>query len=294
MPKNSRPDNQPASPKRRRFLQWIAGATLLGTGATAAYGERVEANDLQVVHQDIAVAGWPAGTPPLRVGQLSDLHCDRAAALARARRAAEMLRAQRPDVVFLTGDYISEKPLRWAAPAAQALAPLTAVPGGVFCILGNHDWTNFRWRPGDAGIVARALSEVGFTVLRNDAAPLPQAPGVWLIGLDDRFAGKQDVARALRDVLPGACKILLVHEPDYADEAPPGFALQLSGHSHGGQIRLPGLPPLHVPKYSTHYPEGLQQGPHHPIYTTRGIGMIGPQMRLFCPPEVTVLNLHAA
>ena len=84
--------------------------------------------------------------------------------------------------------------------------------------------------------------------------------------------------------------MLLVHEPDYADEAPPGFALQLSGHSHGGQIRVPGLPPLHVPKYSTHYPEGLQQGPHHPVYTTRGVGTTGPPIRLFCPPEVTVLT----
>ena len=115
-----------------------------------------------------------------------------------------------------------------------------------------------------------------------------------MVGLDDRYAGRQDVARALDSVPPDVCKLLLVHEPDYADEAPAGFALQLSGHSHGGQVRVPGLPPLHVPKYSTHYPEGLQQGPHHPVYTTRGVGTTGLPIRLFCPPEVTVLTLHAA
>ena len=84
-----------------------------------------------------------------------------------------------------------------------------------------------------------------------------------------------------------------MHEPDYADEAPPGFALQLSGHSHGGQIRIPGLPAFHCPKYGRHYPEGLRQGPHHPVYTTRGVGTIGPPIRLFCPPEVTVLTLRS-
>ena len=277
---------------RRRFFTRLFCTTLLGAGAAGAYGDRVEANDLQVTQVDVPIAGWPTGTPPLRVGQLGDMHCDSEHAVARTRRAAEMLLAQKPDVVFLTGDYISEKPRRWATPAAEALAPLLAVPGGVFCVLGNHDWANYHWLTRSADHVAQALSDVGFTVLRNDARPLPQAPGVWVVGLDDRYANRQDVARALGPVPPGACKVLLVHEPDYADEAPPGFAVQLSGHSHGGQIRLPGLPPFHVPKYSTRYPEGLQQGPHHPVYTTRGIGTTGPPIRLFCPPEVTVLHLH--
>ena len=292
MSNSRKPDNQPKSAKRRRFLQWATGATLLGAGGAAVYGEAIEANDLQVTHLDISIPSWPAGTPSLRVGQLTDLHCDSAHATARTLRAAEMLLAQKPDVVFLTGDYISEKPHRWAARAAEALAPLTAAPGGVFCILGNHDWNDDRPDGRSADRVAAALAGVGFTVLRNASAPLSQAPGVWVVGLDDRYTGKQDLARALRDVPPGVCKLLLVHEPDYADEAPPGFALQLSGHSHGGQIRLPGLPPLHVPKFSTHYPEGLYQGPHHPLYTSRGVGTTGPPIRLFCPPEVTVLHLH--
>ena len=201
-----------------------------------------------------------------------------------------MLLAQRPDVVFLTGDYISYKPHAWVTPAADAVAPLAqALPGRVFAVLGNHDW----WSRGQE-LLTDAFGERGVTVLRNRSVPLPSVPGVWVVGLDDRCKSKQDPALALARVPEGVIKLLLVHEPDYADEAPPGFALQFSGHSHGGQIRLPGLPPLHTPKYGRRYPEGLRQARHHPVYTTRGVGLMGPQMRLFCPPEVTVLRLFPA
>ena len=98
-----------------------------------------------------------------------------------------MLLAERPDIVFLTGDYVTYKPHRWAPRAADALAPLAAVPGGVFCVLGNHDW----WCGGHE-IVPHALRQVGFTVLRNEAAPLPQAPGVWVVGLEDRCVNRQN------------------------------------------------------------------------------------------------------
>ena len=104
----------------------------------------------------------------------------------------------------------------------------------------------------------------------------------------------QDPVQALRGVPQDAVKILLVHEPDYADEAPVGFALQLSGHSHAGQIRLPGLPPLHCPVYGRKYPEGVQQANNHLVYTSRGVGMMGPQMRFCFQPEVTLLTINPA
>ena len=146
------------------------------------------------MRRDVPLAAWPPGTPPLRVGQLSDLHCDGRAAVRRTERAVEMLLAEKPDVVFLTGDYVTYKPHRWAPQAADALAPLAAVPGGVFCVMGNHDW----WCGGHE-LVPHALRRVGFTVLRNQAAPLPQAPGVWVVGLEDRCVNRQDPERACRD-----------------------------------------------------------------------------------------------
>lgn len=278
--------NEPKSPARRRFLKVAATGLVAGIGTTA-YAHDVEPNHPRVEEREIALAGWPRAAAGMRIGQLSDFHCQDEHSVARTRQAVQMMLAQKPDVVFLTGDYISHGPADyWARRCTDALAPLTGVPGGVFAILGNHDW----WAP---NTVARHLRRVGFQNLRNQSVPLPHAPGVWIVGLDDRYVCVQDPKVALEGVPPDALKLLLVHEPDYADEAPAGFALQLSGHSHGGQIRLPGLP-LHCPKYGRRYPEGLQQGPHHPVYTSRGIGMMGPQMRFCCPPEVTILQMRPA
>lgn len=277
--------NKPKSRARRRFLKWTLGAAAVGSGVVG-YEGRVDANALTVTTHDVYIKGWPASRAGLRVGQLSDLHCDNAHAVERAERAVRMLLAQKPDVVFLTGDYITYRPARWAAPTVEAVRPLTQVPLGCCAVLGNHDW----WCGGGL-LLARKLRQAGITVLRNQSVPLPGGEGVWVVGLDDRCVNKQDAETALAGVPADACKLLLIHEPDYADESPSGFALQLSGHSHAGQIRLPGLPPLHCPRYGQRYPEGLQQGPHHPVYTTRGVGMVGPQIRLFCPPEVTLLRV---
>jgi hypothetical protein len=175
------------------------------------------------------------------------------------------------------------------AAAAAALRPLADVPHGAFAVLGNHDW----WS-GDPDYVADQLHSVGFTVLRNRSAPVKGSKELWVVGLEQRCDNLQDPVRALQGVPEDAVKLLLIHEPDFADEAPPGFALQFSGHSHGGQVRIPGLPPLIVPTYSRHYPEGLRQAPYHRVYTTRGVGMVSPRFRLCCPPEVAVIRLVRA
>lgn len=283
--------NKPGSPARRRFLKTAAAGTVVGIGLPL-YGHEVEAEHLEVVHQEVRLAGWPPTLAGLRIGQLSDLHCHDARAVTRTARAAQMLVAQKPDAVFLTGDYITGQGDRgWARPCAEALAPLVSAPRGVYAVLGNHDWYSGHYTDRQE-YVSQQLSGVGFQVLRNRSVPLPGAAGVWLVGLDDRAVGAHNPVEALQGVPETAIKLLLVHEPDYADEAPLGFALQLSGHSHAGQIRIPGLPPLHCPQYGQRYPEGLQQTTQHPVYTTRGVGMMGPQIRFCCPPEVTVLTLY--
>lgn len=287
-PKKSR--RGPASPARRRFLKSVTAAVVTAGVAAPVYGHECEAEHLEVVRRDIHVQGWPRSLAGLRIGQLSDLHCQDDRAVDRTARATRLLVAEKPDVVLLTGDYISgSHSSDWAAPCARALAPLASAPRGVFASLGNHDW--YGGRP---DIIAGELARVGFHVLRNGSAPLPGAPDVWLVGLDSVSMHRQDVAAALSGVPPAAAKVLLAHEPDFADSMPPGFLFQLSGHSHAGQVRLPGLPPLHCPELGKLYPEGWQRTTRHPVYTTRGVGMMGPQVRLFCPPEVTVLTVQPA
>ena len=271
---------------RRRFLRRL-GLTAVVGGGFGAYSLYGEPDDVVVANVDVHITGWPATAAGMRIGQISDLHCDCDHAVERTKYAVALLLAQKPHVVAITGDYITIGLEHWVTASAQALAPLTSVPGGAVAILGNHDW----WS-GKHLRIAQELSRVGITVLSNDAKPIPHADGAWFVGLDDRMVKKHDPIRALAGVPADAIKILLVHEPDYADEAPPGFVLQLSGHSHGGQVRIPGLPPLIVPPFSSHYPEGLRQGPHHQVYTTRGVGMINPQIRLFCRPEVAVLRIY--
>ena len=278
--------NIPLSPARRRFLKTVAVGAVTGLG-TGAYAYEWEPDHPEIVQRDVRLAGWPRSAAGLRIGQLSDLHCQSEAAVARTARAARLLLAQHPDIVFLTGDYVSDRHgVGWAAACADALAPLARVERGVFAILGNHDWAGPEQ-------VLRELTRVGFTVLRNRSSPLPGVPNAWLVGIDSRSHNAQNPIQALEGVPDAAVKLLLMHEPDYADEAPLGFALQLSGHSHGGQIRLPLLPP-HYPTYGRQYPEGLQQAAHHLVYTTRGVGMMGPQMRFCCPPEVTILTIQPA
>lgn len=285
------PKHKPASPARRRFLK-TAAVGALALGGTALYAGEAEPEHLEIVEKDVKLPGWPGSASGLRIGQLSDLHCQSDRAVARTKRAVALLLEQKPDVIFLTGDFVSSSS-RYILACTEALASITAVPRGVFAVLGNHDWGG-RHAGQRPATLTRELTRIGIHVLRNRSVELPGTPGVWLVGLDPRSMAAQDPEKALRTVPEEAVKLLLVHEPDFADEAPLGFALQFSGHSHGGQIRLPGLPPLHCPNFGQQYPEGLQQAANHPVYTTRGIGMIGPQMRFCCPPEVTVLTLYPA
>ena len=282
--------NTPKSASRRRFLK---GAALLGltSGATAAYGHGVEQERLTRMETVVPVAGWPAERDGWRIGVLSDFHCDRPRAVARTKRAVAMLLALKPDVVFLPGDFVSGHHANdWIGPCAEALRPLTQVSGGAYGVLGNHDWKNAR-----ADAVAHGLEAVGVHLLRNTSLPISNISNTYVIGVDDVIARADNWPQAMRRVPPGTFRFLLVHEPDVADALGPlGLTLQISGHSHGGQIRLPGLGPLHTPDMASNYPEGLRQAPHHRVYTTRGVGVMGPQMRLFCPPEVTLLKIVSA
>jgi uncharacterized protein len=282
-------EKTPRSPARRRFLKRLALGGALFTTASSAYAYAVEPDDLQVAEVDVRIPGLPAEAEGLRVGQITDTHCDTKHACKRAAEAAKLLMRQKPDIVLLTGDYITSDPRGRMAGAAKALEAVSDAPRGAFAVLGNHDW----WG-GDPQYVVEQLIGIGCTVLQNRSVELPGTGGVWLVGLKQRCDNMQSPEHALRGVPADAVKLMMIHEPDYADEAPPGFALQFSGHSHGGQVRIPGLPPLHVPTHGRRYPEGLRQGPNHQVYTSRGVGMIGIKVRFCCPPEVAVIRLLKA
>jgi len=161
---------------------------------------------------------------------------------------------------------------------------------GSFAVLGNHDYNT------DAEFVTDALRSHGINVLRNSNRPIEQNGGrLWLLGTNDALFSEARLESALANVPARETKILLAHEPDLADQSSRyGIDVQFSGHSHGGQIRIPGLRPAWLPPLARKYYDGYYRVNGLQLYTNRGIGTIGLPFRFLCPPEVTLVTLRAA
>ena len=256
----------------------------------------VESNYPHVVRMEIPLTRLPEAFDGLTIAQLSDFHYDHFSAVP-IRKAVETVQSLKPDLIALTGDFVTvpvlERPTSLrraastAAPCAQILQGLQA-PMGKFAILGNHD--------GEAGGVriARMLSDHGVPVLRNKAVPLERGiDRLWVVGIDDVLRGEPDLGAAIGKIPANEATILLAHEPDFADEASlRPIDLQLSGHSHGGQVWIPGIGAPWLPPLSRKYPRGLYQVGNLTLYTNIGIGTIRAPVRINCPPEITLITLR--
>ena len=202
----------------------------------------------------------------------------------------------RPDAVFLTGDFVTASPTgrertaraEHAWPCADVLRRIES-PLGCFAVLGNQDYDT------NADVVAEALSTGSrIQVLRNRAIAMERdGARLWLAGIDNVTANRAKPAVALQGVPKQECTLVAVHEPDFADEMrkfPVEF--QMSGHSHGGQVRCPGVGALYLPMGARKYPKGHYQLGELQLYTNRGIGVVGIPVRFLCPPEITVFTLR--
>jgi len=286
-----------SSTSRRKFLQ--AGAAVAAAGALAVVGDGVifEANRPQLVSIEIPLSRLAESWDGFRIVQLSDLHYDDHFSAVPLTKAVALINRLQPDLVVVTGDFVTtpfgrhRSDLRRAAraiePCARLLAQMGARVGIVGC-LGNHDLGT------DPAYVSAVLESHGISVLRNRSMPLERdGARLWLAGLDDVLEGKPDLALALKGVPPAEPVILLAHEPDFADYVTHAD-LQLSGHSHGGQIRVPLLGAPYLPAMGRKYPRGLRQIGPLTLYTNIGLGTIVVPMRLDCPPEVTLITLRRA
>lgn len=259
----------------------MAGFSVCGG---AGYVTRVEPRWLALGHVDVWFPHLPLHLDGFTIAQLSDLHRGPEVSAEEIAQAVRLvLRQEGIALIVLTGDYVSRS-AGYAPSCAEALAPLAA--SKVLACLGNHDhWT-------DADVVAAALTDVGIDVLRNAAQEV--ADGLWVAAVDDVWERHADLERALGRVPAGATIVLLAHEPDYADTAAADgrMHLQLSGHSHGGQVRLPFLGPLVLPYLARKYSAGLYTVGEMSLYVNRGVGLIAPAIRLNCRPEVTLITLR--
>ena len=243
----------------------------------------------------IRLARLPQEFDGFRIAQISDIHFGPFMGKDGVQRALDLVRPFKPDFVALTGDFVSHSlghrhgpaGAHHAEPCADALVNYQEAP--LIAILGNHDhWNN-------AEIVASALQERGIRLLRNSAFPLERGGRrLWIAGVDDPLSSVANMDLTLRKVPAEEATILLAHEPDFVDYAARfPIDLQMSGHSHGGQVRVPGIGPLILPQMGRKYPQGLYQVGNLQLYTNIGLGVVEPPVRLNCPPEVTLITLQA-
>lgn len=296
--------------RRRTVLQLAGGAAVAAAGRGAAWAREPEER-LRVVRHRIAPACWPAGLPPLTIACIADPHVgapDTPPELLE--HVVERTNALRPDMVVLLGDYgadhrIAPRFRPGMAEVAAILAELKA-PLGVHAVLGNHDWwedldtQNGRGKP--LPEAAEAFAAAGLPVLHNESRRvLHHGRPVRIAGLGSQWAyytrrgahlGADDLERTL-DGTADAPTILLAHEPDIFPQVPGRVAVTLSGHTHGGQVRMGRWSPVVPSRFGNRYAYGhVVEGGRH-LVVSGGIGTGLMPVRLGMPPEITLVELGA-
>jgi len=244
-----------------------------------------EANSLSLERVEIYLERLPPKLDGFKIIQLSDTHHSPLTSLDHIKRAVKIANRLKPDMFILTGDYVSHE-REYIAPVAAVLGKLKA-KYGIHACLGNHDhWT-------DAELVTHLFRGEGINVLINEGFRFETKRGsFWLCGVDDHMAGKTDLTAALRGSFPDEMKLLLAHNPViFRESTRVGVDLTLSGHTHGGQIRLRDTEKNIIPRRRK---AGLHKRRDSQIYITRGIGTVVVPMRYQCPPEISLLELRCA
>ena len=243
-----------------------------------------EANSLSLERVTITLDRLPKALDGFKIVQLSDTHHSPFTSIEHIQRAVKIANRLRPDIFLLTGDYVSHD-REYIAPVAAALGKLKSKYGTYAC-LGNHDhWT-------DADLVTHLFRGEGINMLINEGLRIEaRGASFWLAGVDDYMVGKTDLPAAMKGSYPDELKLLLAHNPIiFREAARLGIDLTLSGHTHGGQVKVRDdakrLFPQRKLKAGLYYRKNSQ------IYITRGIGTVVVPMRYRCPPEISLLELR--
>lgn len=294
-------------PSRRFFLRGLV-ASLLAAVALPAYAFFVEPSvRLRVKRWRVARDDWP-DDQPIRIAVVSDLHMGEPfVTIDRLSQIVARTNALGADLIVILGDLVAgHHYVQKSIPVADTVAVLKdlAAPLGVYAILGNHDWWDDlgaqRRRKGPV-IAQKALEAVGIPVLENRALQL--ANGVWLAGLGSqvalvdgggRFSGVDDLPGTMAQVPEGEPVVLLAHEPDIFPEVPERVALTLSGHTHGGQVRLFGWSPVVPSRYGNRFAYGRVTEAGRHLVVSGGIGCSILPVRFGVVPEITLVEMSRA
>ncbi|MEH7246324.1 metallophosphoesterase [Neobacillus niacini] len=285
----------PKKMKRRTFLKSTIGTvlTVLGLGSGGYfYANRIEPSLLEINNIDIKHSLIPSSFTGVKIVQFSDTHLGFHYTLNQLEKLVNKINHLQPDLIFFTGDLLDEpnkyNEIKKIAPILQNLKATM----GKYCIYGNHDHGGYG-----SEIYKNVMELSNFTVLLNESILIKQKDGstISLMGIDDRMLGKPDLEHVMKQVPEDSFKLLLSHAPDIADEAQTyQIHWQLSGHSHGGQVKIPFVGALVIPPFAQNYPEGYYSiGESNPLelYVNRGIGTTRLPFRFMAKPELTVFTL---
>jgi len=279
---------------RRKFLRAFGG-TVLGAAAMGAggwtYATKIEPNWFDVVPVELHLPRLDPAFSGFRLVQISDIHASEAMTAAQVAEACQMVLALKPDLVAITGDFVdardgAQAALKGLRSVLSALSEQVQVVG----VLGNHDYY------AGAESVRQMMRTAQITDLTNGVLTLERSGSMLhFAGLDDIWRGEPDLQKVLQQTPDSGAAVILVHEPDYArtTSAAGRFDLQISGHSHGGQVALPLLGPLVLPHLGKEFPSGLYQVGEMFQYTNRGLGTSYIRVRFNCRPEITAFTLRS-
>lgn len=269
------------SATRRDVLKALL-ATSVGaaTGATA-YGVVYERHQIGVTAIETPVSGLPPALDGLRLGLITDIHHSAMVSADDVTRAVDLLAATRPDLIVLGGDYVTYGDRRFVGPVAERLGPLAGAPNGSFAVLGNHD---------DDRHMPAALAAKGFEVLKDQRTALTvRGERLDIAGIRFWTRRPADLAQVLGGT--GETTLLLAHDPRRLTEAALfDVQLVLSGHTHGGQVLLPGFGAIAGRKFPVL--SGFASNGGTSIFVSRGVGTVYVPVRINCPPEVAVVTLR--
>ena len=266
---------------RRDFLR---SATAISVGALAgvgAYGVAYERHQIERITRDVPVRGLPPALDGLRIGMITDVHHSSVVSADDVTRAVMLLKEAAPDIVVLGGDYISFFDRSYIGPVAELLAPLANAPHGSFAVLGNHD---------DEKEVPAALAARGFTVLKDQRTSLTiKGERLDLAGIRFWTRTPREIAGVLNGT--GGTTMLLAHDPRRLVEAAAlDVQLVLSGHTHGGQVIVPGVGAVARRKFPVL--AGYATRENTSIFVSRGVGTVYVPVRINCPPDIAILTLR--
>lgn len=277
---------------RRNFIRGSA----LAVGGLAFYAGEIARHEISVVTQTLGIRNLQDAFVGLRVAQVSDIHFDEFTEPAFVRRVVAEINRLQPDLVLLTGDFISIGPLpkTYAEGAIlRCLEILRGITAARFACMGNHDSII------GAPVLRPIFASYDIPLLMNEHVPFERdGQRLWISGVGEYLTevANLDLAVPKR---PDGPVLLMGHSPDYADAVVQHARGRLvdvmfSGHTHGGQVRIPLLPPMHLPLGGQKYVEGMFQLGQMQLYVNRGIGTVGVPMRLNCPPEIGLFTLQRA